>query len=71
MKKAMPPLGSRPNPVAKHAKKFNRSVVFADRKGYTRKTKHKAGEPFPMSAPNAGAQWKRLAGIGGRAGASR
>jgi hypothetical protein len=38
------------NPVAKHAHNFNRSVVFADKTRYTRKTKHKGLDPVPMIA---------------------
>ena len=34
------------NPVAQHAYKFNRSVVFKDRAKYRRADKHKGLEPF-------------------------
>ncbi len=37
------------NPVAKHAHNFNRSVVFAEKTRYTRKTKHKGLDPVPMA----------------------
>lgn len=37
------------NPVAKHAHNFNRSVVFAEKTRYTRKTKHKGLDPVPMT----------------------
>ncbi len=42
------------NPVAKHAHNFNRSVVFADKTRYTRKTKHKGLDPVPMTVASAG-----------------
>ena len=35
------------SPVAKHAYKFNRCIVIADRKKYRRAEKHKGSEPFP------------------------
>ncbi|MEE9425642.1 MAG: hypothetical protein V3V18_11810 [Methylococcales bacterium] len=41
------------NPVAKHAHNFNRSVVFADKTRYTRKTKHKGLDPAPMTVDSA------------------
>ncbi len=41
------------NPVAKHAHNFNRSVVFADKTRYTRKTKHKGLDPVPMTVDSA------------------
>ena len=41
------------NPVAKHAHNFNRSVVFADKTRYTRKTKHKGLDPVPMIVDSA------------------
>jgi hypothetical protein len=47
-----PPTGRRPNPVAKHAHKVNRAVVFLDRSRSTRKSKHKAREPFPLCGVN-------------------
>lgn len=41
------------NPVAKHAHNFNRSVIFADKTRYTRKTKHKGLDPAPMTVDSA------------------
>ena len=41
------------NPVAKHAHNFNRSVVFADKTRYTRKSKHKGLDPVPMTVDSA------------------
>jgi hypothetical protein len=41
------------NPVAKHAHNFNRSVIFADKTRYTRKTKHKGLDPVPMTVDSA------------------
>ncbi len=38
------------NPVAKHAHQFNRSIVFADKTRYTRKTKHKEQNPFLITS---------------------
>lgn len=38
----------RRSPVARHAHKVNRSLVFSDRTGYKRKAKHKGLEPFPI-----------------------
>jgi len=36
------------NLVAKYAHKFNKSIVFKDKRKYYRKAKHKASEPFPI-----------------------
>ncbi len=36
------------NPVAKFAHQFNRAVYFHDRTSYSRKNKHKGGEPFSL-----------------------
>jgi hypothetical protein len=48
-KKTTPPSGGeRRNPVAKHAHRANRATVFRDRTQYSRKTKHRAREPFPL-----------------------
>jgi len=37
------------NPVAQHAHKFNRSLVFKDRAKYRRTAKHNGLEPFAIS----------------------
>ncbi len=42
------------NPVAKHAHRFNRSAVFADKTRYSRKTKHKGQDPVPMPIAEVG-----------------
>jgi|GEM_PF-727824 len=42
------------NPVAKNAHRFNRSVVFADKTGYSRKIKHKGQDPVPMPVASVG-----------------
>ena len=39
------------SPVAKNAYKFNRSIVFADKKRYRRAGKHKGSEPFASLLP--------------------
>jgi len=36
------------NPVAKHARKFNKAVAFRDRTRYARNPKHRGLEPFPL-----------------------
>jgi hypothetical protein len=41
--------GSRRNPVARHARRFNRAAVFRDRSKYSRKSKHKNPEPFALT----------------------
>ncbi len=52
--------GGRKNPVARHAYKVNRSVVFKDRTQYRRKTKHKGLESFAMPFPNEGAALQKV-----------
>ncbi|MCH9699560.1 MAG: hypothetical protein K0U68_15780 [Gammaproteobacteria bacterium] len=42
------------NPVAKHAHRFNRSTVFADKTRYSRKIKHKGQDPAPVPVQVAG-----------------
>jgi hypothetical protein len=49
-KKTRPPSPPPCNPVAKHAGKFNRAATFRDQRAYTRKSKHKGREPFPIRA---------------------
>ena len=39
------------SPVAKNAYKFNRSIVFADKKRYRRAEKHRGSEPFASLLP--------------------
>ena len=36
------------NPVARHARRFNRAAAFRDRTKYSRNTKHKSREPFAL-----------------------
>ena len=36
------------NPVAKFAHQFNKTQVFADKRKYQRKVKHKGQEPFSI-----------------------
>ena len=36
------------NPVAKFASRFNKALVFADKRHYNRKAKHKNSEPFSI-----------------------
>jgi len=36
------------NPVAKFAHQFNKAQVFADKRHYQRKAKHKGVEPFAI-----------------------
>ena len=36
------------NPVAKFAHRFNKAQVFADKRHYQRKAKHKGQEPFSI-----------------------
>ena len=38
------------NPVAKFAHQFNKAQVFADKRKYQRKAKHKGLEPFSISS---------------------
>jgi hypothetical protein len=48
-KSKSPPTGRLRSPVARHAHKVNRAIVFHDRTRYKRKAKHKNLEPFPMA----------------------
>jgi hypothetical protein len=41
---------TRRSPVARHAHKVNRSLVFLDRTCYKRQAKHRRWESFPMVA---------------------
>lgn len=59
-KRYPPGRGKRGNPVAKHARKLNRSVVFRDRNQYRRNVKHKLAEPFPILCLNAERAWEKV-----------
>ncbi|MDD2759623.1 MAG: hypothetical protein PHH11_04955 [Methylomonas sp.] len=41
------------NPVAKFARQFNKAQVFADKRQYRRKAKHKGLEPFSIVSGEA------------------
>jgi hypothetical protein len=41
------------NPVAKFAHHFNKAQVFADKRQYQRKAKHRGLEPFAIVSPEA------------------
>ena len=40
------------SPVARHAKQFNKAVVFRDKTKYVRTKKHKVKEPYSMILPS-------------------
>lgn len=49
-KPGSPPEPKSRNWVAKHASRFNKAQVFADRTAYQRKPKHKRPESWPVAA---------------------
>ncbi|MGR9046499.1 MAG: DUF7230 family protein [Gammaproteobacteria bacterium] len=59
-------LSARLNPVAKHARQFNKAQVFQDKTQYHRHAKHRKLEPLPIISEDVigkGSNFERASAI--------